>query len=246
MIGNQTIISLITARGGSKGLPGKNTRLLLNHPLIAYSIKASLDCPLIDRTIVTTDSEEIAAIARQYGADVPFIRPEELAGDLSRDLEVFEHALHWLNDHEQFRPDMIVHLRPTSPIRFLADINTCIQRLAAHPEAEALRIVTPSPITPFKMWKVNDANEPMEALLAVEGIAEPYNEPRQNLPQTYWQTGTLDITRRQTILEKKSMTGRVILPFVVDNKFVADIDDLASFERAAAIIREYDCIKFHD
>jgi N-acylneuraminate cytidylyltransferase len=246
MIDNQIVVSIITARGGSKGLPGKNTRPLLNHPLIAYSIKASLDCPLIDRTLVSTDSEEIAAIARQYGAEVPFIRPEELAGDLSRDIEVFEHALQWMEVHEQYRPDMLVHLRPTSPIRFLADIETCIRRLAAHPEAEALRIVTPSPITPFKMWWVTDAEVTMKPLLVAEGIAEPYNEPRQNLPQTYWQTGTLDITRRQTILEKKSMTGRNILPFVVDNKFVADIDDLASFERAAAIIQEYDCIKFDD
>ncbi len=246
MIDNQTVISIIPARGGSKGLPGKNIRSLVGHPLIAYSIQASLSCPFIDRTIVSTDSEEIATIARQYGAEVPFIRPEALATDLSTDIEAFTHALHWLETHEQYRPDIVVHLRPTSPIRFLTDINTCIRKLQTHSEADSLRVVTLSPITPFKMWWVDDADAPMRPLLNAEGIAEPFNEPRQKLPQTYWQTGTLDITRRRTILEKQSMTGTIILPFVVDNRFVADIDDLASFERAATIIQENDCVKFND
>ncbi len=86
----------------------------------------------------------------------------------------------------------------------------------------------------------------MEPLLTAENIKEPYNEPRQKLPQTYWQTGTLDMMRRQTLLDKKSMTGEFVLPYVIDNRYVADIDDQDSFDRAAAIIRHTNCVKFDD
>ncbi len=227
-------------------MPDKNILPLLGHPLIAYSIRASLACPLINRTIVSTDSESIAAIARQYGAEVPFMRPAELALDFSTDIEVFTHALQWLRDNEKYLPDTILHLRPTSPIRFLPDIEKCIRALQANPSADSLRAVTPSPITPFKMWWLKGDDLPMEPLLTAENIKEPYNEPRQKLPQTYWQTGTLDMMRRQTLLDKKSMTGEFVLPYVIDNRYVADIDDQDSFDRAAAIIRHTNCVKFDD
>lgn len=246
MVNNKRVIAIIPARSGSKGLPKKNVLPLLGHPLIAYSIQASLACSYIDRTIVSTDSEEIATIARQYGAEVPFLRPAAFAHDLSTDIEVFIHALEWLQTHENYIPDLVVQLRPTSPIRFKKDIEKSIELLATHPTADSLRVVTPSPITPYKMWIVKDPEKPMEPLLKLEGVKEPFNEPRQRLPQTYWQTGTLDIMRREAILDKRSMTGESILPFVIENKYAIDIDDLSSFEKAAKVIVESDCIKFND
>lgn len=241
-----SVVAIIPARGGSKGLPKKNILPLLNHPLIAYSIEAGLQCSLIERTIVSTDSEEIAKAALRYNAEVPFMRPDEYAKDQSTDIEVFIHALEWMSIHEGYHPDIVVQLRPTSPVRFLHDIENCISTLINNYEADSLRAVTPAPITPYKMWIVQDVEQPMQPLLQLEGVKEPFNEPRQRLPQIYWQTGTLDVMRRETILQKKSMTGEKILPYIIDNTFAIDIDNIESFNKAAKIISAFPCVKFHN
>ena len=111
------VLALIPARGGSKGIPRKNIKDLGDHPLIAYSIAAALGSKLVTRTIVTTDDEEIARKAKEYGAEVPFLRPEEFARDDTRDLPVFQHVLSWLKEHEDYQPEVVVQLRPTSPFR---------------------------------------------------------------------------------------------------------------------------------
>src|SRR5512144_1887099 len=111
------ILALIPARGGSKGIPRKNIRSFAGHPLIAYSIAAGLRSSMVNRVIVSTDDEEIAAVACQYGAEVPFLRPAEYAQDQTLDLPVFQHVIDWFAEHENYRPDVVVQLRPTSPIR---------------------------------------------------------------------------------------------------------------------------------
>jgi CMP-N,N'-diacetyllegionaminic acid synthase len=237
------ILAIIPARGGSKGLPGKNTRLLAGHPLIAYSIKAAMDSPSICRVIVSTDSETIAGIARTYGAEVPFMRPAMLAQDLSTDLDVFYHALAWLKTNENYEPELVVQLRPTSPVRFIQDIENCIGKLIAS-KADSIRTVTPAFYTPFKMWVMEKGPGYMQPLLNQDLMAEPYNQPRQNLPEVYWQTGTLDVIRTPVITRKKSMSGQHILPYMIDQQFAVDIDDLAGFNRAEELIRSADCIRF--
>ncbi len=240
----RNILALIPARGGSKGLPGKNILPLAGHPLIAYSIEAALTTPSITRVVVSTDSEKIAEVARRYGAEVPFIRPAAYAADDSLDLDVFIHALTWLQENENYAPDLVVQLRPTSPIRYVADIETCIERLANSPEADSLRIVTQAFHTPYKMWQLGEEGQPMQPLLALDSVAEPYNQPRQSLPTMYWQIGTLDVIRPKVIMEQKSMSGRVILPYVVAQERAIDIDDIFSFQRAEAYILSHDCVKF--
>jgi len=111
------VLALVPARGGSKGIPRKNIRDFAGHPLIAYSIAAGLHAALVNRVIVSTDDEEIAEVARQYGAEAPFLRPAEFAQDQSLDLPVFQHALEWLAEKENYHPDVVVQLRPTSPVR---------------------------------------------------------------------------------------------------------------------------------
>jgi CMP-N,N'-diacetyllegionaminic acid synthase len=239
------VIAIIPARGGSKGLVNKNILLLLGHPLIAYSIKAALDSKLITKVIVSTDSQVIADVALKYGAEVPFLRPAELAQDLSTDLEVFLHALNWLKEYQNYTPDLVVQLRPTSPIRKAELIDSCIEKLV-NSSAESLRIVTPSPITPYKLWRVIDENQTMIPLLSLDGIDEPYNQPRQSLPQTYWQIGTLDVIRPEVILEKKSMSGKNIIPYLVNIEYAIDIDDISSFYKAAEIIKSDLYVKFND
>jgi CMP-N,N'-diacetyllegionaminic acid synthase len=241
------VLALIPARGGSKGLPDKNLLPLAGHPLIAYSIRAALTAAGVTRTLVSTDSDRIAAIARQYGAEVPFLRPAELAQDLSTDWEVFEHALRWLHELENYRPDLVVQLRPTSPVRLVHLIETALGRMARSPEADSLRVVTPAPLTPYKMWTLPEGDDhPMQPLLAAPGLKEPYNQPRQILPQVYWQTGTLDVIRPRVILDQHSMSGETILPLVIPNVLAIDIDDLAAFKRAEEVIRTHpDCVRFH-
>ena len=238
------ILAIIPARGGSKGLPGKNIRPLLNHPLIAYSILAAQESTLVTRTIVTTDDDAIAAVAKQYGAEVPFKRPAEFAQDLTTDFDTFTHALNWLKETENYIPDYVVQLRPTSPVRLTGMIDTCIQKMLNEPQADSLRIITPSPITPYKMWTMESEDKPMLPLMPSPGIDEFYNQPRQILPQTYWQIGALDVIKTSVITTDKKMSGKMVLPYVLDNVFAVDIDDIASFDKAAAVITEHNCIKF--
>lgn len=231
----KNILAIIPARGGSKGLPNKNILPLLGHPLISYSIKAGLDSKFINRVIVSTDSEIIAEISKKYGADVPFIRPSIYAQDLSTDFEVFEHALDWLRDNEGYEPDIIVQLRPTSPVRKTEIIDEGIIKLASS-NCDSLRIVTPSPITPYKMWNIENELLPMKQLLSLNSVSEPFNQPRQKLPTVYWQIGFLDVIKANTILKEKSMTGSKVLPFIVENKYAIDIDEMGSFKKASEVI----------
>lgn len=238
------ILAIIPARGGSKGLPGKNIRLLSGHPLIAYSILAAKQSKQITRTIVSTDDETIASVAKEYGAAVPFIRPSAIAQDLSTDFEVFTHALLWLKENEAYLPDYIVQLRPTSPVRLNGMIDACIDKMLQHPGADSLRIITEAPVTPYKMWLATGNDTPMQPLLQLDGAGEPYNMPRQNLPKVYWQIGTLDIIKTSVITEQKMMSGKTIFPHIVPSYLAVDIDDLGSFEKAAHTIAQNDCIKF--
>lgn len=231
------VLAIIPARGGSKSIPRKNIRPLAGHPLIAYSIAAGLQAPSVNRVIVSTDDEEIAAIARQYGAETPFLRPAEYSQDSTTDFPVFTHALKWLAENEKYHPDIVVQLRPTSPVRPPNCVEQAVQLLIDHTEADSVRGVVPSGQNPYKMWRINPTGR-MVPLLQVEGILEPYNSPRQFLPQTYWQTGHIDAIRTRTIFEKNSLSGDVILPLVIDVRYTIDIDTLKDWERAEAMVAQ--------
>ncbi len=229
------VLAIIPARGGSKGLADKNILPLANHPLIAYSIKAALYSKHITRTIVSTDADEIAKIAKHYGAEVPFIRPSELAQDFSTDFEVFFHAINWLRNNEIYVPEFIVQLRPTTPVRTVVMINECIEKLI-NSDADSLRIVTVAPYTPYKMWTIDEQTSELHPLLTLKNIKEPYNQPRQILPKVYWHTGTLDVIRSSCIINKKSMSGDKILSYIMAEELAVDIDNIEDFKKAEAII----------
>ena len=230
------ILAIIPARGGSKGIPRKNIRLFAGYPLIAWSIAAAKQSELVTRVIVSTDDEEIAAVAHEWGAETPFLRPTELAQDKTTDLPVFVHALKWLEDVEGYRPDAVVQLRPTSPIRSKGMVDDAIRILLDHKDAECVRGVVPAGQNPFKMWRFHGEDKPLNQLLEVPGIAEPYNAPRQILPSVYWQTGHIDVIRTTTISEKKSLTGNIIYPLVIDPKYTVDIDTPADWAKYEALV----------
>ena len=237
MVTNPEILALIPARGGSKGIPRKNLRDFAGAPLIAYSIAAALRSELITRVIVSTDDGEIAEVARAWGAETPFLRPDIYAQDNTTDLPVFEHALEWLRENEAYRPEIVVQLRPTSPVRPLGLIDQAIRLLLADPDADCVRGVVPSGQNPHKMWKIA-ADGSLEPLLRVPGLAEPYNAPRQSLPPTYWQTGHIDVIRAEAILKKHSLTGEKILPIMIDPLYTVDIDTPADLKKYAQLMSD--------
>ena len=223
------ILALIPARGGSKGIPRKNIRSFAGYPLIAWSIAAAKQASSVTRIIVSTDDEEIASVAREYGAETPFLRPAEFAQDNTTDLPVFEHALQWLEENEGYLPEVVIQLRPTSPIRPKDCVERAVNILLQHADADCVRGVVPAGQNPHKMWRFAGEGQPMRPLLKVDGIAEPYNAPRQILPPVYWQTGHIDAIRVSTIRQKKSLTGDVIYPLVIDPRYTVDIDHLSDW-----------------
>jgi CMP-N,N'-diacetyllegionaminic acid synthase len=230
------VLALIPARGGSKGLPRKNLCLLNGKPLIAYSIEQARASRYITRTIVSTDDAEIAEIAKAHGAEVPFMRPAQFALDLSLDIDVFRHALEWLRDREGYQCDLVVHLRPTAPVRRGELVNEAIETMIRHPDADSLRAVSRPAQTPYKMWHV--VNGRFEPLLQIPGVPEAHSLPRQELPDVYWQNGYIDIVRPHVVLDLGLMAGHHVVPFIIDDP-VLELDyeeDITPLEEALAAL----------
>lgn len=223
------VLALIPARSGSKSIPDKNVRPFAGKPLLAHSIDHALAARWIGRVIVSTDSERYAGISRAHGAETPFRRPAALAGDDATDLVVFEHALIWLEEHEGWRPEIVVHLRPTYPTRDPDDIDRIVEILVADPTLDSVRTVAPAPATPFKMWTRSE-----DGLLkpVIDRGDEAYNLPRQVLPPVFLQNAAIDAVRTQVITEQRSMTGRRIFGYVTGHDF--DIDTIDDLEAALA------------
>lgn len=232
------IIGVIPARGGSKGIKNKNIVEICGHPLIAYSIKHAINSKIINRVIVSTNSHVIKQKALSYGAEVPFMRPNELAKDDSTDLDVFKHLIYWLEKNNQKIPELFVHLRPTSPVRDVKDIEVGVKKLLSS-DADSLRSVIISPLTPFKMWRLTK-NEFLEPLLINTNLKEPFNMPRQLLPEVYWQTANLDIIKTDTIIKKNSISGLKILPLLIKKDYAIDIDVKYDLEIARRFIIKSD------
>ena len=229
-------ISLIPARGGSKTIPKKNILPLAGKPLIAHSIEYSLNCPLVDRTIVSTDDPEIADIARKFGAEILFMRPAEIARDDTSDFPVLHHALDWLQINENFRPDLVVQLRPTTPLRPHDMIEKAIQIISQDEQVDCVRSVQKTAQTPYKMWKIIEDGS-LNPFIQL-GDGESYNLPRQKLPEVFYHDGLLDVIRTSTIMEKKSATGNRILPILTEESFlVVDIDKPIDFLFAETIFK---------
>lgn len=216
------VLALIPARGGSKSVPRKNIKQIMGKPLIAWAIEHALESRYVTRVVVTTDDLEIATIAKEYGAEVPFIRPAAIAQDYSLDIDYHRHAIQWLSLNENYEPEMVINLRPTAPSRKPEVIDKAIELFAANPDADSLRSVHLAKQSPYKMWTV-DSSSRLRPVAELPDVREPYNQPRQILPLVYWQDGYIDITRPKVIIEQNSTTGSVILPFIVEEPAI-DID----------------------
>ncbi|MEK7554905.1 MAG: acylneuraminate cytidylyltransferase family protein [Patescibacteria group bacterium] len=234
MYEGKKVLGLILARGGSKSIPRKNIKLLGGKPLIAHTIEKAKRATTVDRIILSTDDEEIAVVGRQYGAETPFMRPKELAEDATQDFPVVIHALEWLTANENWKPDFVVHLRPTHPFRKAEHIDQGVRMLTEHPNADAVWTVGVPPVTPYKMFSVGEDGF-LKPILTLEGVKEPFNMPRQKLPKAWNHYGQVDVARYETIMEKKSMNGEHILPIFLEGELV-DIDTPVDWEFAEFMI----------
>ncbi len=231
------ILAVIPARGGSKKVIGKNMRDFCGKPLICHTIDEASKSKYINRIITTTDSPEIRKIALDAGSEAPFLRPDELAGDLATDYPVFVHCIEWLKENEDYVPDIVIHLRPTAPLRRTHHMDDALEIFMESDDADALRSVCPIGDHPNKAWKIEDDHLVPFIPESVSGIKESYNQPRQQLPVGYIQNGNIDIFRPNTLIDKKSMTGDRIKAYVMDKFDSVNIDDEIDFEFAEFVYR---------
>ena len=228
------IISIIPARGGSKGVLRKNIRLLDGKPLIAYTIETALASKYIERTLVTTEDEEIAAIAQKCGAEVLFMRPKELAKDDTPADPVLRHALEWLLENEGLKPEIIVWLEPPTPFRSVQEVDDAIEIFEADKEADSLRAVCKPRQNPYKMWTLQ--GKYLKPLVE-QGGKSLHTGPRQKTPEVFWQNGSIFLLRYETIMRRGNFFGENILPLIVSDRKNIDIDTEEDFKLAEFYIR---------
>jgi CMP-N-acetylneuraminic acid synthetase len=238
MIQNKTVLAIIPARGGSKRILNKNIKDFAGKPLIAWTIIEAKKSSYIDRLITSTDSKEIAAVARELGSEVPFLRPAELASDAVQDFPVFLHALEYLREKENYIPDIVVQLRPTSPLRVVEDIDKAIELLANHAEVDSVRTVTEPDQSPYKMYKVDESGL-LAPILRSGETEESFNLPQQKLPQVYKHVGYVDAIWSRTILDKKQMSGDRILPLIIENAY-SGLNRPEEWERYEYVMKKRD------
>lgn len=232
----KNITAIIPARGGSKGIPKKNIIDLGGFPLIAYSIAVAELSDFINRVIVSTDDEEIAEVARKYGAEVPFLRPEEYARDNSLDIEFFKHALDWMEKKESKIPDLMVHLRPITPLRNHKVVDKAVEEILSDEKATALRSAHLSEHTGYKLFRKKGDYINFFGKEDFAGGEEYYNLPRQALPLTYNPNGYVDVVLPKTIRETGTLHGDRIRAFIT--RKVADIDNMEDVEFAKKLLKD--------
>ena len=216
-------VALIPARAGSKGVPNKNIRMLGGCPLIGWSIAACKLAGSINRTIVSTDSEEYAQIARGLGAEVPFLRPAEISGDSSTDYEFIKHALDWL-ERNVGEPDYIVHIRPTSPFRAPEMIDLAVKSFLEKPDATALRSVHPMSESAYKTFEIAHGGQ-LKRVASNSTELDPANNARQEFPTTYFANGYVDVLSTRFIRKMQQIHGDNVLPFITPAIDEIDTDD---------------------
>lgn len=231
------IIAIIPARGGSKSIPRKNIKELCGKPLIAYAIEGALKSAFIDRVIVSTDDKEIATVARHYGAEVPFMRPSELASDLTQDKPVFEHAINWLEDNESYNVEIMVNLRPTAPLRTVEDIDGAIEAFRSS-GADFLKSVCISKNHPHKMWIITG-----EASMEPFASGEIWSEygpdiPRQKAPDVYWQNGVVDILNKKAVFWDEAYDALKFCHYIMPQNKSIDLDTEDDLEYAEFIMKK--------
>ena len=230
-----SVVALIPARHGSKRVPGKNVRVLAGHPAIAYTIAPALESGVFASVIVSTDSEEVAAIARHYGAEVPFLRPAALSGDTSPDIEWVEHTLSELKRVGRTW-DCFSLLRPTSPFRSADTIRRAWALFLSQDGVDSLHAVEPCAQHPGKMWVIR--GDRMLPLLPFGGTQPWHSTPYQALPPVYVQNASLEIAWSRVVFDNRSIAGEAMVPFITERHEGFDINDTHDWMIAERLIAD--------
>ena len=231
------IVALIPARSGSKGILNKNIKLYKGIPLLAHSIKIALKSIYINEVYVSSDSEEYNKIAVQYGAKVTPLRSMEISNDLSPDIDTFKYFINMYKNNGLDIPDIIIHLRPTYPNRTIELLNNTIEYfLKKYDEYDSLRTIVLIKKTPYKMYYIKN-NCLIPFIKEHELFIEPYNQARQNFPDTYLHNGCIDIIKTD-IIKYNLLSGTKILPYIMDDNELDDIDDILDFTNSESKCEE--------
>ncbi len=226
------VVGIITARGGSKGIPGKNLRELCGKPLLQYSIESARAARTLCRVIVSTDDQRIADLAVRLGAEVPFLRPDHLALDNTPTLPVLQHAAQWLADRGE-EIDAICLLQPTCPFRRAGLIDECVRKLG-ETNADAVVTVCPLPAEHHPYWAYLDAGDGLIRL--ANGASAPVPR-RQDLPPAFHRDGAVYVTRRTVLLEQGSLYGTRLAGVVTDPAATVNLDTWDDWRRAETLVR---------
>ena len=215
-----SVVALIPARAGSKGLQNKNVRMLSGRPLLAWTIAASRSAARVDRVIVSTDSPDYAALSIAEGAEAPFLRPAAISGDHSTDYEFIVHALDWLAARGE-EPDYLVHMRPTTPLRDPSLVDAAIQAFLNAPQATALRSVHEMSESAYKTFEIAPGGR-LKRIGSNSTALDAANKPRQQYPRTYCANGYVDVLSTAFIRKTGMIHGDWVIPFITPP--VADVD----------------------
>ena len=230
MYKDKKFLAIIPARGGSKGIPNKNIMDICGKPLIAYTIEAGKKSKYIDEIVVSTDSNSIKVIAEQYGAKVPFLRPEELSSDTAKSIDVVLHAIDFYkNNNMNF--DYIVLLQPTSPLRSFEEVDEAIEKLINY-DGKSLVSVCEANENPVLMRTIQD--EKLRGVISFEGE----NLRRQDLPTYYIFNGALYINSNEMLIHEKNFVNESTIPYVMDKESSVDIDTMLDARLVEVIIKE--------
>jgi N-acylneuraminate cytidylyltransferase len=230
---SRSAVALIGARAGSERVPGKNVRRLAGHPLLAYAIETARQSGVFDRIVVSTDSEDIAKVARWYGADVPFLRPDEYATATSPDIEWIAWTLRRLEE----RYDLFAIVRATNPFRGPETIRRGLEQLLATPEADSIRAVERAKQHPGKMWELTIDGRTMMPLLDQSHLDVAWHAGQyQALPEVYVQNSALEIAWTRVVTETGTREGRVLAPFLTRGLEGFNVDDEEDWARAERLV----------
>jgi CMP-N-acetylneuraminic acid synthetase len=230
-----TLVALIPARSGSKRIPDKNIRQLAGHPTIAYTIAAALQSEIFGAVVVSTDSEWYAKIAHHYGAEAPFLRPSEFAGEFSPDIEWIEYTLKRLRDEGRVY-DCFSILRPTSPFRQPGTIRRAWQEFLKEEGVDSLRAIEKCRQHPGKMWVVRGKR--MTSLLPLSPPEQPWHSSQyQSLPEVYVQNASLEIAWTRVVFDERTIAGNVLMPFFTQGYEGFDVNQFYDLQLAEELVR---------
>lgn len=230
---NNFCVAFIFARGGSKGVPRKNVLELGGMPLIAHSIQCALNCPFVHRVVVSTDDEEIADIALQYGAEVPFIRPKELADDTSSEFEAWKHAIREYQKLTDEEFDVFVSLPPTSPLRSVEDVEACLDQFLTSDADMVVTVKEASRSPYFNMIRIDD--EGFSHVVNTDPSGKRYTR-RQDVPVVYDMTTVAYVSHPEFILNSDSVFSGKVKSVLVPDERALDIDTMMDFKFAEFLV----------